>query len=272
MNDLDLVLAQVDGLDRPTPAEGWTVRDTVSHLAMTDREAVRAASDPDGFRAMLGDVAADPDAFLKGQVDEGRLLGDDLLPWWRGMRQRLVGVLAGLAPGTRVPWYGPPMSPSSFVTARLMEYWAHGQDVADAAGVWRVPTDRLRHVAFLGVRTRPFAYALRGLPVPDGDVYVVLDAPGGGTWEWGDPAAPDVVSGPAEDFCLLVTQRRHGEDLALDVTGPLAEEWLSIAQAFAGLPSGTDPKRRGLRPAAPTAVPGRQTPSAPATTHRGPRS
>ncbi len=253
MEDLDLVLAGVGDLDRPTPAEGWTVRDTVSHLAMTDREAVRAATDPDAFVGLLGDVAQDPDAFLRGQLDEGRQLADNLLPWWRAMRARLLDVLAGTDPAARVPWYGPPMSPASFATARLMEYWAHGQDVADATGVWRVPTRRLRHIAFLGVRTRAFSYTLHGLPVPDGEVHVVLDAPAGETWEWGDPTVTDSVTGPAEDFCLLVTQRRHPEDLALKVVGPLAEQWVSVAQAFAGLPSTADPNRKGMRLRPPTA-------------------
>jgi len=117
-----------------------------------------------------------------------------------------------------------------------METWAHGQDVADALGVRREPTDRLRHICYLGVRTRGFAYANRGLPAPEGEVYVEVTAPGGETWSWGDPAAPDRITGPAEHFALLVTQRRHRDDLDLTVSGDRAREWVAIAQAFAGPP------------------------------------
>jgi uncharacterized protein (TIGR03084 family) len=129
------------------------------------------------------------------------------------------------------------MAARSFATARLMETWAHGQDVADALGVRREPTDRLRHVAHIGVRARPFSYAVRGLDVPAGEVYVALDPPSGGEpWTWNDPTAPDRISGPALDFCLVVTQRRHPADTSLVVDGPLAAEWIAIAQAFAGPP------------------------------------
>jgi hypothetical protein len=44
------------------------------------------------------------------------------------------------------------------------------------------------------------------------------------------------VTGPALDFCLLVTQRRHRDDLDLIASGQAAQEWIAIAQAFAGPP------------------------------------
>ncbi len=61
-------------------------------------------------------------------------------------------------------------------------------------------------------------------------------APGGGTWTWGPDGARDMVTGPALDFCLAVTQRRHVDDTTLRITGPVAAEWMGIAQAFAGPP------------------------------------
>jgi uncharacterized protein (TIGR03084 family) len=115
-----------------------------------------------------------------------------------------------------------------------MEYWAHGQDVVDGLGAIREPTDRLRHICHLGVRTRGFSYVNRGLAVPDGGVRVELTAPDGSSWTYGE--GEDRVTGSALDFCLLVTQRRHREDTGLVATGPLAEEWLDIAQCFAGPP------------------------------------
>jgi uncharacterized protein (TIGR03084 family) len=117
-----------------------------------------------------------------------------------------------------------------------METWAHGQDVADALGVVRTPTDRLRHVAHIGVRALPFSFALRGRPTPEVSVRVEVSGPSGAGWTWGPADAANRVSGPALDFCLLVTQRRHRDDLALRVEGPVAEEWVEIAQAFAGAP------------------------------------
>jgi len=221
-------------LDASTPATGWDVRDAISHLRGTDREADKAATRPELFLSELPAIAQDIEAFLIGQLVEGRALGDRLLEEWQQSFNRLTETLAGIAPEARVPWYGPPMSAASFATARLMEYWAHGQDVADGLGATREPTARLRHIAHLGVRTRAFAYVNRSMAVPDTGVRVRLVAPDGSTWEWG--SGPDEVSGPALDFCLLVTQRRHRDDLALHATAGTANEWLSLAQAFAGPP------------------------------------
>ncbi len=97
----------------------------------------------------------------------------------------------------------------------------------------RQPTARLRHVAHIGVRARPFSYAINERQLPPVDVYVGLDAPDGSTWEWGESDV-DRVTGPALDFCLVVTQRRHLADVALTIEGPAATEWMSFAQAFAG--------------------------------------
>jgi uncharacterized protein (TIGR03084 family) len=145
-------------------------------------------------------------------------------------------VFRSLDPKQRIPWYGPAMSATSKVTARLMETWAHGQDIADALGVTRPATDRLRHVAHIGVGARPFSYLARGLEAPKVPVRVELRAPSGELWTWGPAEAGDVVRGPALDFCLVITQRRNRADGDLTATGPMADEWLSIGQAFAGPP------------------------------------
>jgi uncharacterized protein (TIGR03084 family) len=128
------------------------------------------------------------------------------------------------------------MSLASKVTARIMETWAHGQDVVDALGATRTPTDRLRHVARIGVLAMPNSFATHGRPVPTDRIRVALTAPSGAVWSWGDDDAADSVSGDALDFCLVVTQRRHVADTALEVTGPTATAWIGIAQAFAGPP------------------------------------
>jgi uncharacterized protein (TIGR03084 family) len=243
--DLDAFAEGAD-LDRATPAAGWTIGDTIAHLWFFDREATTALVDPDAFTAGLTAVFADPESWMARTIGEGRALGDELPAVWRQTRSELLEALAAAAPGAKVPWYGPPMSPASFATARMMEYWAHGQDVADALHRTREPTARLRHICHLGVRTRGFSYAVRGLEAPVADVRVELRGPDGDTWTWGEAGATDRVTGDAMDFCLVVTQRRLVADTALAVTGPAATEWLSIAQAFAGGPTMTDPSRRDL--------------------------
>ena len=234
---LDDLVAPLDaaGWDAPTPAEGWSVRDQISHLAFFDRAGATAVQDPDLFQESLQNLLADIRGFMDRPLLEGRSLPHgEVLEGWRSARNAMIVVFREADPTARVPWYGPPMSPASFISARLMETWAHGQDVADALGVRRLPTERLRHVAFLGVRARPFSYSNRGMAVPQVDVRVELEAPSGETWTWG--SGEDVVSGSAEDFCLVVTQRRHLSDTSLNVEGPLATEWMSIAQCFAGPP------------------------------------
>jgi uncharacterized protein (TIGR03084 family) len=250
---IDDLAAETDDLTRmladwsaPTPAEGWSVGDQVGHLWFFDREATRALADPDGFLADLEAIAADIDGYQARHLDEGRALGSGLLAAFGTQRALMTDALRAVDPSTRVPWYGPPMSPMTFATARLMETWAHGQDVADALAVRRTPTDRLRHICRLGVRTREFSYAIRGEQAPEVPIAVVLDAPSGEVWSWGDATAADRVTGSAEDFCLAVTQRRHLADVGLTVTGEAANGWMARAQAFAGMPTVTDDARRGL--------------------------
>jgi uncharacterized protein (TIGR03084 family) len=246
--DLDARVANLPTADwfTPTPAAGWDIRDTITHLHQTDVDALLALSDPAGFARFVERLrAAESDAL--GHVEATVAAGRDtnplqLLENWRADRQRLTAVLGAVTDGTRVPWFGPAMSVPSFITARLMETWAHGQDVVDALGQSREATPRLRHVAEIGVRARPFAYAINGLEVPAAAMYVELQGPGGrgpdSVWTWGPADAVESVSGAALDFCLLVTQRRHRDDVKLTVTGAAAEQWMAISQAYAGAVGG----------------------------------
>ncbi|RDI33883.1 uncharacterized protein (TIGR03084 family) [Rhodococcus sp. AG1013] len=223
----------------PTPAEGWTVAHQIGHLAWTDRAALSAATDEDAFTAQLAEAWKNPYGFVdEGAEIEARRPPQELLADWRETRDKLAAVLQEVPVGTKLPWYGPPMSAASMATARLMETWAHGRDVAEALGAVSVATERLQHIARLGVRTRDFAYGVNQLTPPAEEFRVELVAPDGAVWAWGPADAAQRVSGSAEDFCLLVTQRVHRGDTALRTTGDDAEQWLGIAQAFAG-PSGT---------------------------------
>ena len=238
---LDAVVAPLDA-DRwrlATPSPGWTVADQIGHLTYFDAAAVVAITEPERFlleRAELARRAASHDAGYDDLTLSAYRAMDaaELLVAWRAGRAALIEAATRLTDATRVEWYGPSMSSRSFLTARQMETWAHGQDVVDAAGGSRSATDCLRNIAQLGVITRGWSYQVRGRRVPDGDVRVELLAPSGAVWLWGPASGPDRIVGDAEDFCLVTTQRRHVDDTALSVVGPFAREWMSIAQAFAG--------------------------------------
>jgi uncharacterized protein (TIGR03084 family) len=226
-----------NGWDVATPAPGWTVRDQVTHLAFFDEAQRHALVDPKGFEAMRQEVLADVDGYTDRVAKRHRhLSGSQVLAWFHRARSELVNEIKGRDPRERVPWFGPDMSLSSAVTARIMETWAHGQDVFDAVGAKRRPTERLRHIAFLGHRALANSFTSHGLPAPESDVRVELEAPSGDTWAFGPEDAPDIVWGTAEDFCLVVTQRRHVSDTTLTAVGVVATKWLTIAQAFAGPP------------------------------------
>jgi uncharacterized protein (TIGR03084 family) len=231
----------------PTPAEGWCISDQVSHLAFFDQAALLAATDPTRFKIEAAQMMARGAGFTDEVAARHRATpGPELRAWLRRARQDLLTAFATVEPGRRLPWYGPDMSAASSITARMMETWAHGQDVADALAVTRPPTARLRHIAHIGVSTIGFSFLLRGLPAPDQPIRVEIAAPDGSTWTWGPAGADNVVRAPAQDFCLVVTQRRHPADTAVVAAGPLAAQWIAIAQAFAGAPGpGRQPRQSG---------------------------
>ena len=232
-----------------TPSPTWTVKDQIRHLAYFDDRAALAATDQEAFNRHLTEVLGDIPGFIKKLDEVGRDMPiDELLSWWRKEREKMLQALSAVTPKTRLPWYGPPMSALSFAGARLMETWAHGQDVHDALKKKRPPTDRLRHIAHLGVTTFGWSYINRGLEAPNRPVRVELDAPSGGKWTWGPEDAADRVTGPAEGFCLVVAQRRHVDDTDLVVTGDAARDWMHKAQCFAGPPTdGPKPGERVVR-------------------------
>jgi uncharacterized protein (TIGR03084 family) len=235
--------------DKVTLFKGWTINDVVQHLHMGDVMATLSATDPAGFAALRADIQVKRDAGLS-RVKETRLrLGDPrgraLLGRWFETLARLCELLAARDPADRLPWAGPDMSVRMFTTARQMETWAHGQEIWDVLGEERAPTDRLKNIAVIGVRTFGWTFANRGLPVPPDQPHVRLTAPSGATWEWSPPSPDNAVEGDALDFCQVVTQVRNVADTRLAVTGDTARRWLSIAQCFAGPPE--DPPAPGTR-------------------------
>jgi uncharacterized protein (TIGR03084 family) len=238
-DELDALVAPLaeDRWSAPTPAAGWTIAHQIGHLLWTDRGSLTAITDEAGFAGLLEVAAADPVGFVDAGADElAAIAPAELLADWRLTRARLHDALLTVPDDRKLPWFGPPMSAASMATARLMETWAHGLDVADTLGVTRPPSARLRSVAHIGVRTRDYAFAVNGLPAPAEPFLVELGAPDGSIWSWGPTDAAQRVTGSAEDFCFLVTRRRALRDLDLTADGDDARRWLQIAQAFAGPP------------------------------------
>jgi uncharacterized protein (TIGR03084 family) len=243
---LDALLAPLadDAWRTPTPAEGWTIAHQVAHLAWTDAQAVLAATDPEAFGALVTRMLAGEVTVDSAAAQGARQQPAALLHSWRTTRDDLAMALSTAPKGTRLLWFGPPMSATSMATARLMETWAHGQDIADALSTPHPATTRLRNVAEIAVRTRDFAFTVHGLTPPAEPFAIRLAAPDNTEWEWGPQDAKQRITGTALDFCLVATRRRHRLDTALKTEGPDADRWLDIAQAFAGPPG---PGRRPAR-------------------------
>lgn len=220
---------------------GWTPWDEIAHLCYFDETGLQSATDPEGFArdaALLNQrMALGEEISAVAREHYGSFTGPALLARWRQLYESLVDTLANLDPKSRLAWYGPPMSARSFATARLMETWAHGQDIWDVVGRRRPQTARLKHIAHLGVTTFRWTFINRKLEVPPNVPYVELLAPDAGVWSWNDLSTESFVRGSAEDFCLLVTQRRHLADTELEYGGESVRKWLSIAQCFAGPPA-----------------------------------
>jgi uncharacterized protein (TIGR03084 family) len=228
----------------PTPAPRWTVAHQIAHLAWTDEQSLLAVTDEPAFRDASQAALASPGTFVDEAAEAGAAQPPArLLERWSSTRAELLRVLGKLPRGRRIPWYGPSMSAAGMASARIMETWAHGEDVADALGVPREPTARLRHVVRIGVRARDFAYAVRGLQPPSGPFRVELEGPGGELWAHGPEDAVQRVTGDAVGFCRLVTQRIHRDDAGVRAEGPDAERWLELAQAFAGPPGEGRPRK-----------------------------
>ncbi|HEV2450812.1 MAG TPA: TIGR03084 family metal-binding protein [Streptosporangiaceae bacterium] len=238
----------------PTPAPGWTIAHQIAHLASVARLAQAAAADPEAFKAQASRATADFDAAVQALLQPYLALPSrELLARWRSDRTAATAALAALPPDQLVPWLARPLPAGILASAGIMELFAHGQDIADALKIRRDYTDRIRHLAAFGVRVWDFGYLFRGQTPPDVAFRFELTAPSGERWEFGPADSEQRITGPAVDFCLLVTRRRHRDDLALTASGAEADHWMDIAQAYRGSPGpGRSPGQfRTSRTAAP---------------------
>jgi uncharacterized protein (TIGR03084 family) len=197
--------------------------------------AALAAGDPQAFGAFAARLGPDFDANVAAALAPFLAEPPDLLlAGWRDQRAAAIAALAATPPDRLVPWLVNPLPPAVLAAAGMMELFGHGQDIADALGVHREPTDRIRHLVAFAVRTWTFGYLARGLTPPAEEFRFELTGPSGAVWAYGPPGAAQRVTGLGVDFCLLVTRRRHRDDLAVTASGPDADRWLDIAQAYRG--------------------------------------
>jgi uncharacterized protein (TIGR03084 family) len=222
--------------DRPTPAPGWDIRHQIAHLTWTDEALLLALTAPQEFTALAGRVQAN----AEDAVNEAAAAGagaepEVILRRWVRSQRRTARLLERADPAQKLDWFGPPMGQAAAASARIMETFAHGQDIRDALGMSPVRSPRLRHVAHLAVAARPFSFHINGLIKPSDEIRVELDSDGQ-TWTWGPDQATERVTGDALDFALLATRRRHRNDCNLRAEGDTANQWLNIIQAYAGPP------------------------------------
>jgi len=225
---------------KPTAFWRWTTFDQIFHLVQVDRFALASVTDPAEFSRVR---ATSRDAVVAGlELSEqarrifGHLSKAEVLDLWRLQYLELCTRLSALGAKERVAWFGPDMGVASMIAARQMEVWAHGQDIYDLFDTQRPSTNRLRNICDLGVRTYGWTFDNRGMNRPGLAPAVVLAAPAEGEWRWNEGAS-ESVTGAAEDFALVVTQRRAVQDTALVCNGAAASAWMSIAQCFAGPPA-----------------------------------
>jgi len=235
--------------DRPTGFMDWTPWDVIAHLHFFDDVSLASLAGREPFAAKQKELGERSGAGKTGAQVTREALGDltpaQLMDRWITANHDLCEQLGNADPKARLPWFGPDMGVRMFTTARQMEYWSHGQEIYDLVGAKREPTDRLKNIATIGVRTFGWTFVNRGEEPPGPQPYVRLTAPSGEVWEFGDASDSECVRGTALDFCHVVTQGRNVLDTPLEVTGDVANRWMAIAQCFAGGP--IDPPKPGTR-------------------------
>jgi uncharacterized protein (TIGR03084 family) len=223
---------------QPTQFKRWSFDDIVGHLCFFDHAAAVAVRSREELQALFGELAAAGRAGVSLIGYSRRWFagcsGTDLLARWREQYLALASMYQDLDPDLRLAWAGPDMSARSFMSARQMETWAHGQAIFDALGLERVEHDRIRNIVMMGINTFGWTFRVNRLEVPAVKPHVRLVSPSGAVWEWHDESSAERVEGSAVDFCRVVTQTRNVRDTGLQVTGAVARQWLDMAQCFAG--------------------------------------
>ena len=232
-DELDALVSAETDWTRPTPAAGWTIAHQIAHLASADANVLLAIRTPEAFDVVLKQAEAAGGHYADLDAAEGAAKPRAaLLEQWRAGRAELAAALRDVPLDQGFPWFGSQVTATLMVPLRLMETWAHGQDIFDTLGAAHAPTDRLQHVASLGVAGRELSFYAAQLPTPAEPFRVELTGPDGQTWVWGPEDAEQRVQGNALDFCLRVTHRRPRTETDLTAVGADAQKWLDIARVF----------------------------------------
>lgn len=229
-----------DDFRQVTQFKDWTIRDIIAHLHMWNQAAAQTLKEPEKFREFItwagGKLLQGVSHTALQQEYFGTTPSLDLYTDWVRGAHDVADTYHAADPDQRVNWAGPDMSARASIIARQMETWAHGQAVFDRLGLERDDTDRLKNIAHLGVTTYSWTFRVNGLEPPKPKPHVRLTAPSGAIWEWNDPQEDNVVTGPATEFCQIVTQTRNVADTDIQACGAHATRWMEIAQCFAGGP------------------------------------
>ena len=244
-----LINADKNSFKLKTQFKSWTINDVLYHLHVWNIAALLSLKNENKFKEFMqnfmeavksGNSAREYEKILSDNTE-----GLDLLNLWKETYEKISNEFAKSDPKKRVKWAGPDMSVRSSITARHMETWAHGQEIFDQLGFERIDTDRIKNIVVIGVNTFGWTYINRNLSIPEKMPKLSLLSPSNELWEWNEDNEEDMISGSATEFSQVVTQVRNINDTSLKVSGKIANEWMSIAQCFAGPPE--NPPEKGTR-------------------------
>ena len=244
-----LINADKNSFKLKTQFKSWTINDVLYHLHVWNIAALLSLKNENEFKEFMqnfmeavksGNSAREYEKILSDNTE-----GLDLLNLWKETYEKISNEFAKSDPKKRVKWAGPDMSVRSSITARHMETWAHGQEIFDQLGFERIDTDRIKNIVVIGVNTFGWTYMNRNLSIPEKMPKLSLLSPSNELWEWNEDNEEDMISGSATEFSQVVTQVRNINDTSLKVSGKIANEWMSIAQCFAGPPE--NPPEKGTR-------------------------
>ena len=212
----------------------WNIKDAVLHLAFYDYAANKLMRGEAEDLVQISRQEAHNDEYIRPAAFRS-LSGAEALAWWRRERTTLAAAFLTMDPKARIPWApGFPMSARSLCTARTMETWAHTVDICDTLGKEIQVRDRIRGTLFLSWQSRPFAYKINGMTIPETPLYLELTLPSGELWTKGEKNGENCIRGSAEDWALVSIRRRNWMDTGLEVVGDEARRYAGIVQTYAG--------------------------------------
>ena len=235
--------------EMPTQFKGWTFNNVIGHLHVWNYAADISLKDGDEWKNFansalqaLGNGSSMNE--FEQTITKG-IQGPELLSMWKEYYTDMTERFAVADPKKRVKWMGPDMSVRSSISARHMETWAHAQELYDSLGLDRINEDRIKNIVIIGNNTFKWCFTVHKKPLPSIRPYLKLISPSGEIWEYNEFSEEHKIEGLAEEFCQVVTQVRNIKDVNLKLTGSIAEEWMSVAQCFAG--GAEQPPKPGTR-------------------------